>query len=696
MHYLKITSINHNSEHLKSVMDLWRLNASTLGFFPEGAFKEYAEKKQIIVALNSAEEFLGYLLFRVTPSRQEASIVHLCVAAEKQGNGVAKALVKELIKITDSLRGISLKCRRDFAANMLWPKLNFSPASESKGRSNNGSTLTRWWYQHKAADLFTSLQLEDFADKLLVVIDANIFYDLKNKSDEESMALKADYLSDSIVICITTELFVEINRQSNEQERQTSRNFASQFHKLVCQLDDFEEIYNSLKSYLPTNPRPQDKSDFSHLARALQANAKFFCTRDGNILDKRDELYEKFGISVIRPVNLIIEIDSLYREQEYQPARLAGTLYEIAKVQSGQEDLLVNAFQDYASSESQISLRKLLRSLLISPQETDCLVAWSHSKEPLGLVAYNQGQSNCLSVKLFRVSTTHKLSTTILRYLIGFIMKKALSKKCKLIEIVDLHLNQNAKEALLKDHFFPSNNSWFRFVIPAYTTKEHVLTELTSIDFKAEAVRNKIADIEILLSSDDTLQNSTNIWNLEAVLWPAKITDSNIPCYILPIRPEWAFHLFDEPFAKQDMFGPKIDLALSRESVYYRAAKNSAGISAPARVLWYVSQKNSKHYGSGAIRAQSRLDEIIIGKPKDLFKQFRRLGIYEWEDVFSTAKNNLNNEIMALRFSDTEMLNKPIPWDEVTKKLEAAGIKTQLQSPCKIPESIFFSIISNL
>lgn len=345
--------------HLKSVMDLWRPNASTLGFFPEGAFKEYAAKKQIIVALDSEDDFLGYLLFRVTPSRQESSIVHLCVLAEKQGQGIAKSLVKELIKITVGLRGISLRCRRDFIANTFWQKLNFSAASESEGRANNGSILTRWWYQHKVADLFTSLLQEDFTDKLLVVIDANIFYDLKNKSDEESMALRADYLADSIVICITTELFNEIDRSQDQQERAASRNFASQFHHLTCQLDDFDKTYHSLQPYLPSNPRPQDRSDFSHLARALLANAKFFCTRDRAILDKNNELYEEFGISVIRPVDLIIKIDSLYREQEYQPARLAGTLCEIAKVQSGQEDLLVNSFQDKASSELPMSLSVL-------------------------------------------------------------------------------------------------------------------------------------------------------------------------------------------------------------------------------------------------------------------------------------------------------------------------------------------------
>lgn len=687
--------IDQNSDYLILVKDLGRRNAATLGFFPEGAFNEYAAKKHIIVAIGVNGEFLGYLLFRITPSRQEASIVHLCIETEKQGQGIAKTLVKELINSTNELRGISLRCRRDFAASKLWPKLNFSAVSESAGKSASGSILTRWWYQHKNVDLFTPLFEKDLTEKLKVVIDANIFYDIKNQADDESMALLADYLEDSIVICITSELFNEIDRSTDAKERIASKNFTSQFPQLSCSLEDFEQVYNSLKPYLPPNPKIQDISDFSHLARAIHANVKFFVTKDRRVLDKSDELYKEFGVLIIRPVDLIVEIDSLYREQEYQPARLAGTLYEIAKVQPGHEDLLVNTFQANAECETKSLLRTKLRNLLLAPKETDCLVAWSLDKKPLGLISYTQAEQNILTVHLIRVAPNHELSTTILRYLIGFIMKRARTQGCNLIEVVDTFLSSSAKDALLKDYFFPLSNLWFKYVIPTFSTKDEVVSKLASITHSSEEVAAKTSEINALLSSLDGIENPAGHSSVEEILWPAKIKGSSIPCYVVPIQPQWAMHLFDENFANQDIFGAKVDLALSREGVYYRAKMNSAGISAPARIIWYVSQKGSRYTGAGAIRAHSRLDEIVVGKPKDLFKQFRRLGIYEWKDVFATAKNNISNEIMALRFSDTEMLSKCLSWDEITQKLDAVGVKTQLQSPCKIPEDVFFSIISS-
>ena len=30
------------------------------------------------------------------------------------------------------------------------------------------------------------------------------------------------------------------------------------------------------------------------------------------------------------------------------------------------------------------------------------------------------------------------------------------------------------------------------------------------------------------------------------------------------------------------------------------------------------------------IKACSQLEEVVIGKPKELFRRFQRLGIYEW------------------------------------------------------------------
>lgn len=152
--------------------------------------------------------------------------------------------------------------------------------------------------------------------------------------------------------------------------------------------------------------------------------------------------------------------------------------------------------------------------------------------------------------------------------------------------------------------------------------------------------------------------------------------------------PEWAENLFDEELAKQDIFGAKKELALRREVVYYRSAKNSGGLTAPGRILWYVSQgkKPGHYYQAKAIRACSRLDEIIIDTPKNLFQQFRRLGIYSFNDVLKTANNDLGKKVMAIKFSDTEIFSDPIAFDDIQSILEK---KITLQSPYKISSKYF-------
>ena len=60
----------------------------------------------------------------------------------------------------------------------------------------------------------------------------------------------------------------------------------------------------------------------------------------------------------------------------------------------------------------------------------------------------------------------------------------------------------------------------------------------------------------------------------------------------------------------------------------------------------------------------------MIGKPKELYKRFRRLGIYKFKNVLQTAKNNFDRKIMAIKFSDTELFSKPIELIEIQQILE--------------------------
>ena len=127
-----------------------------------------------------------------------------------------------------------------------------------------------------------------------------------------------------------------------------------------------------------------------------------------------------------------------------------------------------------------------------------------------------------------------------------------------------------------------------------------------------------------------------------------------MPSFIIPIKPFWAMHLFDYELGNQHLFGGDPHLVLNVENVYYRSSFPYI-LEAPARILWYISEGKAKYPGSKAIRACSYLDEILVDKPKILFSKFQHLGVYHWDDIYKVAKFDVNNEIMAFKFSKTEL-----------------------------------------
>lgn len=160
---------------------------------------------------------------------------------------------------------------------------------------------------------------------------------------------------------------------------------------------------------------------------------------------------------------------------------------------------------------------------------------------------------------------------------------------------------------------------------------------------------------------------------------------------IIPIQPKWAAQLFDTRLAQQDLFGLPPELGFRLENAYYRARNPS--LQAPARILWYVSMGEGRYRGAGALRAASYLDEVVVDRPKVLFSQFRRLGIYRWEHLQAITKGSLDQALMALRFSGTELLPSPITWNDLQTTLEARlGKKNQLQGPVRITSQLFFEL----
>jgi len=546
-----------------------------------------------------------------------------------------------------------------------------------------------WHFDFGNQTLFSQTEQEKIESTLCVSIYLNVFLDLTDPSrqgHEESGSLLADWLSD-LELYITDETFNEIARIDDVFLRRRQMEFAKRFPALGCQHQKLTDVEVELEQVFPRKKSVRDESDFRQLARTIAAGAKFFVTRDNSLLGISDKVYESFGVTVIRPSDLIIRLDEIRRENEYQPVRLAGTLSEVRLVQSETETVLTQIFQEDSQKKTKQDFQTLLRRLLANPKQYSCYIAREKDGNPIGLWAYDNHSESELNIPLLRVARSPIAETLARHIILRAIAHSAYNNKI-FTKITDKAPGRVVMAALREDGFREIKGEWLKVNLSVATTAQEIAGTLSSLSFAKLGEGSFIAELAKTLHDDSKLHNPHVMSEIERLLWPAKITDAAIPTFIIPIRPGWAKELFDEELANQTLFGATPELALNRESVYYRSNQNSGGLRAPGRILWYVSS-GVKYFGTGQIRACSRLDEVVVDDPKSLYRRFKRLGVYQWKHVYELAKKDVSNKIMALHFSDTELFRTPISRNQALAILKNDGIKTQFQSPIYVPTEIF-------
>ncbi len=684
---IRIECIDGSSPHLKAVMDLGKQHAETLGFFPKGAFQEHASRRHIFVALTSRNECAGYLLYRT--SGNKAVIVHLCANFAIRKQGVARKLVDKVKAETKHLIGIGLHCRRDYDVNGMWPRLGFAAVHSKPGRGSKPSQLTYWWFSHGHADLFSSIdQIDD--SKQMVVIDACVFFDLHDPTDvesEESKALLAPWLQDVLELCLTKEIYNEIDRAEDMAEIQRYRKLAQVYHEIVTDDARVQSLIPELQKLINWENSPSGESDLRQIANSIAGGIQVFVTRDQQLHSQGERLYDKFSLTILHPTELINQLDSVKREEEYQPARLAGSRMKEMLLKSEHETLVIEAFQQTALGERKSDFQKQLHRQLAHPNESECKLIVDENEQPVVLIVRNRSTTHTTEIPLLRTAR-HPLAPTVVRHLLRQTLENSARGNRNCTKVSDLNAGAVVVDALREIGFIPVGPTWMKLNVACVEAANALNSRLFELGKIAPDLKAGIALITTALADLQKNPSLTLAAQIERALWPAKIIDADLPSFIVPIRPEWAEHFFDEDLASRRLFGLRHDLHFGREAVYYRA-KQISGLKYPGRILWYVSQGNEKT-GSMSVKACSSLDEIVIGKPKELYKQFRRLGIYEWRNIWELAHKNLDEKIMAIRFSDTERFHTLVSLQE----LERLGVAGPIQSPRPIPPEVFAKIYS--
>jgi hypothetical protein len=651
----QIENVDLNSVHFEAVIRLYATSKARLGPFPRGAFEDHARRKLILAAVSSDGELVGYLLYRV--ARNRAAIVHLTTSNGFRKMGIARLLMDCLKSRTSHLLGISLRCRRDYNINAMWQNFGFTVRHSKEGRGADGALLDYWWFDHNHDDLFSQAAARnDSADVVLTAMDANVFFDLTcddRPHAEDTRVLQADWLQDSVVLCVTPEIYNEIHRSANEAEKTRRRTAAQNFRELKTDATRVQALEAELDHLFDGATSDRDISDMRQVAHAIAAEVPFLVTRDGPMLSRSAAIFEKYGLRILHPTDLVNRFDILRREAEYRPARLEGSNWRERLAVAEDIAAIVSTFK-HPTRERLGQFEQRVRHFLTNPNDWVTSLITEANKPAAVFVVRSKATGMRVEIPFLRHGD-HPLAGTLLRHIAYEIAKENSGSKHSVIVINDPELSDESKAALAEVGFLADGDAWWKVSISGLVTRDEVVAEIRNGNIPS-SLKERLAGA-VFLPSDQS--DAAAAARLEALFTPAKLIPSVLPCFIVSIRPGWAQHFFDIPVGGQTLMDLKEALHLGIEGAYYCSAHNSH-VTAPARVLWYVSGK-----GQMCVKACSHLEERITGKPKDLYARFRHLGVYEWKHVLEAAGGNPDDLLMAFKFSRTERFRQPVGLTEL-------------------------------
>lgn len=665
------------ASRVEDVIALGDKHRNTLGHLPFAGYKDSARRAHIVVALDMASDpktppLAGYCLYDPTVRADRyARIVHLCVADEHQGKGVAHALIALVRERCADRLGLRLRCRDDWEASKVWPSLGFEPVRQLVGRSKKGSLLTEWWSPNETTHLF-SLPADD-PDQVLVSVDSNVFCDLYGTSTARRQRFSASVAvlagSQQIRLARPFSLTTELNNTPDDRERGVLLQAAAVNAMTVLNGDrsKVKAIRDALIAAVPEAALTKDESlpdDAQLLAESIAGGGEVFVTRDGNAVTYLGPpAFEDHNVVVIDPVELPGHIEQRADAANYLPVQLQQTDYQVTKGDAAawHAHRLVHLL-DNDGGERKTDFGKLIREIAAEVSMADG-TARQAMLTPTGEILAiwaTRKTDRTLEVPLLRVNKSDLLPT-ITRQIVLSLRRLAASDNLDTILMRDDHASKDVADVLRRDGFKSAGASG-----QLRATALRVVAAWSDVQNTAKTA----GATDPSTSWADTTPVRAEAAEYERVWWPAKVTDADLPTFIVPIRGVFADDLLGHV---PTLVSRDAGLGLSREHVYYRSGRNR--LDGPGRILWYSSTRDQE------LVACSRLVESIVGSPEALHRAFAHLGVWSLTQVRASADKR--GRVNALRFADTELFVRPIALRRV-RELTGHTAKLTIQSPVQI------------
>lgn len=693
---ITIQIIYEDSPLLQEVKKLADDNKQTLSFQVYSVYERYAKNPGIIVALLN-RELVGYLIWSINSKERYANVWQLCIKPEHRGKKITKLLNNKLIELTQNrVRRIRLECKEKYGIDEMWRKLGYVPVYEKPAKTP-GDTLKVWFieYFHPAYQSIFSPEAISDSLKLKSAIDAKTLYNLiKESHSSKTQSLSINWLKRDLGVCITDEIFneIDVDREYSSSDKKVLREIVnSQFFKQDFDLNLFQKKLSDIHAFLVESSITLDETLVRHLARCAASDIPYFITSQEALLKQSEFCYINFGVRVISLEDMVNLREEIVEQLNYQPLRLTNNTIEQRSLARFDLRQLSQEMCRNNLDENHEKLLKKLRLYTSDPQHFKSNVLL-YDGQPYVCVVYDVSRLHEIEVPILRKISNSTISNTLINYMVNKLLKLTISTKNDFLRITDSFLEEPEKTALRSQYFVksPHGFEWLKCCPLNSLSADNTIKLLKKVD-RENHDYSSIGNLLIsLLSSEEFFKDPFRAMDIERLLWPLKIEDANIPSYIVPIKPEAAKELFEENLARETLFGVnKSSLFFSLESAYYKSPSPNAGLKkAPARILWYVSKSRDGGYSNlSTIRACSQVDDVIFDSPEELHKRFQHLGFYNLNQIQKCADKK--GKVMAIKFSHTELFDKPIDLKIIQQCLESSA---PLQSIRKISQPEFITL----
>ncbi|MER5492208.1 GNAT family N-acetyltransferase [Streptomyces sp. NPDC002490] len=672
-----LPATGEQAELLAAAITLGDRYTKRLGLLTPPAYRKYADDGGLLVALDGGE-LVGYALFGLPKRSQHVRLVHLCVAEEHRGNGIAGLLIAELRRRQRHRLGIRARCRRDYGLSSMWSALGFVPKGEGLGRGGDKETLDTWWLDLGHDDLFAEAESSAL---LVVAIDHTVFSGLRGtgteRAVEESRALEAGWLADLIEFTYTPQLLRDVREIENREERNHQQAGLPRLREASPDAASVasrqQELIMAVAEELPEiQIDGETRRRLRYVAETSCAGLQVLVTRDPELERVADIAWGTAGVRVVSPAMVTLHVDELRQAQVYRPADLMGTAFSAEEVRVGSEGELV-AFFDQADGGGGSDFASRLKALGADGVLWRRELLRDGEGHPVALFVWAM-DGRTLNVAFLRTAG-HRLEQTLARQVLFMLKRLGRERGAQVVRITDPHLSTVAMSAAGADGFTEDEGSFTALIVNVSGTAEAVSTAAGEIAARVGRTAPRL-DAH---ASPEVVSVAERVW------WPAKLVDTALPSFVAPVKPRWSTELFNVPA----MLMPREDvLGISREHVYYRSS-SPRGESVPGRILWHVSGGTAGQQGSMVIGC-SRLDEVVVGDPDTLFSRFEHLGVYGRVEVRETAKSV--GKVMALRFSDTEIFPTPVTHSRMTALADGLGLRFTVISLSRIDNALFQAV----